>query len=393
MSEKQTIGGIAPKAAEPAPIVEGEKTEKPVIRTMQKDIDSLPKRDFVVPPKDLPVEKKDIKREKKKEKKKVVTQEEIAEKARKEEKRKKDKEEQSAKKRAKEEQRKKARALKVLAFKTWIKENLPVLLEFSPAKIVAILMIGIIGGFFYWWNYIRMVIPPVAITHYQCQDFQCVSVEGEGDDQCQTEQDCQPAEPEIPQSLISVNGTETIKMELRSKDLFIWELGLILAKDEEENILNNILVKISSQTERKYVSLSDFISISGINLPENIIQSAVADDLGGMNYSFFSYNQTEGKRLGLIIKIAEGVDLSADLGEWEASVPEYVDGFFIYLEDQILLAATEEFQDNVYNNIAIRYLNFPNPDLSVDYAIVGDKLIIATSRESMYAVIDALFME
>jgi len=125
-------------------------------------------------------------------------------------------------------------------------------------------------------------------------------------------------------------------------------------------------------------------------LPERVIQSVVVDDLGGSNYTFFSYNQTEGKRLGLVIKIAEGIDLSADLKEWEVSIPERVNEFSVYLGDEILLATTEEFQDNIYNNIPIRYFNLPDPDLSVDYAIIGDKLIITTSKDSMYAVIDAL---
>ena len=360
MSEKQTIGGIAPK-----PVLSGkDKTVKePIIRTMQKDIDSLCGHSSIEAPQNLPVAKEGAG----KAEERAEIQKKLVGKAREEKIR---------------EQKIKVRA--------WVKANLSVILKSFLVGIVVVFVAGIIGGFFYWWNYMRTVIPPVVITHYQCQNFQCISIEGEGDDQCQTEQDCQPAEPEIPQSLIPVDGTETIEIELRHEDMFIWELGLILAREQEENILNNILVKISNRAEREYISLSDFISISGLDLPENIIQSAVEDDLGGMNYSFFSYNQIEGKRLGLIIKIAEGVDLSADLKEWEVSVLECVDEFFIYLKDRILLANTEEFQDNVYNNIAIRYLNFPNPDLSIDYAIVGNKLIIATSRESMYAVIDAL---
>jgi len=232
MSEKQTIGGIAPKVIEPTSIAEGKTIEKPVIRTMQKDIDSLPKSGPVEPPKNLPFEEKDVKKEK------VVIQEKVSEKVRKEGKR----ENKIVEKLCEHGKKVKARMEKIFAFKAWVKTNLSDLLKFSLAGIVAILVIGIIGGIFYWWNYIRIVVPPVIITHYQCNDFQCVSVEGdegEGVDQCQTEQDCQPAELEVPQSLIPVSGTETIEIELRHKDLFVLELGLILEKDEEENALNN----------------------------------------------------------------------------------------------------------------------------------------------------------
>ena len=62
----------------------------------------------------------------------------------------------------------------------------------------------------------------------------------------------------------------------------------------------------------------------------------------------------------------------------------------IFLDHQLEEPATEEFQDNTYKNVNIRYLNFSDPSLTLDYAIVGDYLVITTSRESMYGVIDRL---
>ena len=423
MGEKQIIGGIAPKSV---PAEADTRIEETVIRTMQKDIDSLRDRASAESPQNLPIAEKGAKEEeerKRKEKEKIAKEQKKAEKRRKaeeqriaedreeEEERKKEKEEkiaakqkkaeergkkeqrkkeEQAKKKAVREQKKRLRALKIIAFKARLKANSPDLIRVSIISAAAILILGGAGGFLYWWNYLRVVVPPIAVTHYQCQDFQCVSVKGEGVDQCQTKQDCQPAEPEIPQSLIPVSGTEIIEVEEKHKELFINELELILAKDGEENILNNILVKTSSSTEKIYISLGDFNFISGINLPENIIQSAAVDEVGGANYTFFLYNQAEGKRLGFVLKIAEGVDLGWELKEWEANALEDINALFVNLDAQAPLATVEEFQDNIYNGIAIRYLNFPNPDLSVDYAVVGDKLIVATSRESMYAVIDVL---
>lgn len=422
MSEKQIVGGIALKSV---PAKADARIKETIIRTMQKDIDSLRDRASAESPQNLPIAGKDVK----KAEEKAEIQRKLAEKARKEEEKRRKEEEKIAEERKEAEERRKAeeqkiakeqkkaeerrekeqrkkeeqarkkaarerkrelRALKIIAFKARLKASSLALIKFSMITAAVILILGGVGGFLYWWNYLRVAAPPIAVTHYQCQDFQCVSVEGEGVDQCQTEQDCQPAEPEIPQSLIPVDETELIEIETGCGELFVQSLKLILEKDREEGALARILIKTVSRTERKYADLNHFLSLLGFSLPEKIVQSAVEDKLGGANYSFFLYNQAEGKRLGFVIKITEEADLSGEFKEWEANVMEDIGALFVNLDPQALSAAVEGFQDNIYSGIAIRYLNFPNPDLSIDYAVVGDKLIVATSRESMYAVIDAL---
>lgn len=297
----------------PVPEVMTEMKKETVIRTMQKDIDSLrghiAKESVIKEVRKAPQEKITIEEKVIKEDKKPVTQKRSV--------------------------------------------GLPKLIALA---LIVILILGGLGGFLYWRNYSVEVEEPTEPT--------------------------EPTEPDIPQSLIPTSGTELIVLEAGYKDAFIQELKLILAKEKEEGALDSILIKITSQTEIRYASLSDFISFLGINLPTEIIQS---------NYTFFSYRQPEGARLGLVIQLKEGADLSETLNLWETNIQEDLKALFIGLNEQdVLTAATEEFQDNTYNEIAIRYLNFPSSDLSIDYAVVDDKLIIATSKESMYAAIDAL---
>jgi len=54
--------------------------------------------------------------------------------------------------------------------------------------------------------------------------------------------------------------------------------------------------------------------------------------------------------------------------------------------------ATENYQDNFYKNIHIRYLNLPEPSLTMDHAVVinQDYLILTTSREAAWATVDKL---
>ena len=280
-----------------------------------------------------------------------------------------------------------------------LKKELPLKKEVKPAikgtrlkfvliGIGTIVVIAGIGGFLYWWNYWR-VIPPVAM-YYQCQDFQCVSIEGEGEDQCLTDEDCQPVEPTVPEPLISVDETRTIELTIGQENLLLDDLKLVAAQEQTLNTFKRILAKLVSQTEKKYADLDTFVSALGISLPDSILFTAATSDVEGGNYTLYFYSQLAGNRLAMVIAFAEGVDLSQELRIWEAGIKTDLKAFFLGLDIEAQPAATEEFQDNLYQDIAIRYLNFPAPDLSIDYAVVGNKLVMTTSRESMYASIDAL---
>ncbi len=261
-------------------------------------------------------------------------------------------------------------------------------LKFVFVGLAVILIIGGIGGFFYWWNYLRVILP--VAMYYQCQDFQCVSIEGEGEDQCLADEDCQPVEPTVPEPLIPVDETRTIELTIGQENLLLDDLKLVAAQEQTLNTFKRILAKLISQTEKKYADLDTLVSSLGISLPNSILFTAANSDIKGGNYTLYFYSQPEGNRLAIVIALVEGVDLSQELRNWETSIKTDLESFFLGLDIEVQPTATEEFQDNLYQDIVIRYLNFPSPDLSIDYAIVGNKLVMTTSRESMYATIDAL---
>lgn len=249
-------------------------------------------------------------------------------------------------------------------------------LKFALIGLGIVIVIGGAGGFLYWWNYLRP-IPPAA-THYECRDLQCVSIEGEGEDRCQTNEDCQPVapvEPIVPDSLIAVDETETIELTIGQESLLVDKLKSAAAREQPLNTFKRILVKLVNQTDKHYADLGVLISSLGASLPENVSLEE--------NYTLFFYSQLEGNRLGLVIDTEENLNEETIVDDLKP----------LLLKDETLAPFTKEFQDNAYQDIAIRYINFPNPDLSIDYAVVGDKLVIATSRESMYAVIDALLKD
>jgi hypothetical protein len=259
-------------------------------------------------------------------------------------------------------------------------------LKFALIGLAVIIIIGGTGGFLYWWNYLRPI--PLVATYYECQNFQCIEVEGEGTDQCLSDEDCQPTEPIVPDSLIPVDETETIELAIGQENLLLDELKSTALDEQATSTFKRILVKLISQTEKKYADLDTLISALEISLPIDILQAVAIGQAEEENYTLFFYSQPEGNRLGLVIDMTESSSLVQGLRDWERTI--IIDLKPLLLTDKVPTAFTEDFQDNTYQDMAVRYINFPSPDLSIDYALVADKLVITTSRESMYAVIDAL---
>ena len=136
-----------------------------------------------------------------------------------------------------------------------------------------------------------------------------------------------------------------------------------------------------------YADLDILLSDLEINIPDNIRQAITSSDVEGGNYTLFFYSQSEGNRMGIVIAMKEN-NLELVLKLWEENMESDLNQLF--LREDMPTAFTDEFQDNIYREAVIRYLNFPDPGLSIDYAIIDNNLVITTSRESMYRAIDSL---
>ena len=94
--------------------------------------------------------------------------------------------------------------------------------------------------------------------------------------------------------------------------------------------------------------------------------------------------------MGIAFKIKEGKTgvVRVAMAEWEKVLPD--DFLKVHTLWQRGEKASSDFLNNTYAGIPIRYTNFPVPDLSIDWAIKNDILLITTSRESMWRTIDVL---
>jgi len=132
----------------------------------------------------------------------------------------------------------------------------------------------------------------------------------------------------------------------------------------------------------KYLAVDEFEIIEplNINIPADISQAL------GEKYTFFVYKQEN--RAGLMVEITEREILETGLSDWEITMSE--DLRLIFLGQESGEPVTEAFQDGLYKGVNIRYLNFTNFTLAIDYALIGDYFVITTSKDSMYKIIDEI---
>ncbi len=244
----------------------------------------------------------------------------------------------------------------------------------------AVIIVGGLGGFFYWYNYLNQPALPIQepVTHFECLDNQCVEIEGEGVNGCFVDLDCQEA-PVEPEPLLSVDSTQTIEL---NGSLAV-QLKNILKREQDEKELVRILIK---EREGDYFDLESLAKELNLKFSSSVtsLVSTSSDD----HYMLFSCSQEPENRLGLAIKIQGYKDLSAGLRAWESQMPS--DLRPLLMKDEALSASDEHFLDNTYLEVDIRYLNFPTADLSIDYIQFGNKLIFATSKQCMFETIERL---
>lgn len=133
------------------------------------------------------------------------------------------------------------------------------------------------------------------------------------------------------------------------------------------------------------IMLKDLFQKLGIQAPEKILTN-LKD-----NYTFLIISHQGLTRLGLIAQTAyqQEQDFSVDFKSWEETMSQDLEPLFLVSAGQ---PASATFTDNVYQETNIRYLNFPSPDLTLDYAFWPAKnyLLLATSRQGIYTIIDKL---
>lgn len=137
-----------------------------------------------------------------------------------------------------------------------------------------------------------------------------------------------------------------------------------------------------------------------VSVPQQVMDSLAADSLMlayGQREVFNQAGQIDPsaaaeKRLVIIAEAREPSFALQGLGVWEPTM-------VTDLQELFTLNAVKEssptFVNNSYQGTAVKFKNFPNPDRSIDYAVVSaasgrSYIVITNSRESMFAAIEVL---
>jgi hypothetical protein len=165
-----------------------------------------------------------------------------------------------------------------------------------------------------------------------------------------------------------------------------------------DNSINKTALKTSAGEPALYVvsnpaggqkyTLSEFLAGLLISPPAGLISAVYDNSL----YLTAIYKSDGKDGFGFIARIKEPSAALATLGSWEQTITQDIKDLLGFDPAK---AASTTFLDNTYQGVAIRYRNFPNPNLTIDYAVVKARngenyLVVTNSREHIYAIIDKL---
>ena len=187
--------------------------------------------------------------------------------------------------------------------------------------------------------------------------------------------------PQPSTPIISINETKTISL---TSDKSLFELLKEEAKLEQSIGTFKRIAVLNPPTggEREFLSAVELLQ----NLEISIPPYALSDFKN--NYTLVLFSQSTGKRLGIIIELQNPENLKEQLKTWE---PTLLDDFKNFYPIQVPgPRASQTFLNDAHQNVAIRYVNLPKSDLTLNYTILNNLLVIGTSKELMYTVIDKI---
>ena len=185
----------------------------------------------------------------------------------------------------------------------------------------------------------------------------------------------------IPAPLIPVDETKIIRIDINAS--FENLLRNEANTEQQTKTITRIVPMFSPNNEDKEVlAFNELIQKLGIAIYPYILPEFKT------NYTLFLYGQDKGKIIGMVVEANNPNNVKEQAKYWEATMAEDLKNMFLFKKPGE--PTTKSFKNNTYKSVLIRYINFPNPDLTIDYAIINNLFILSTSRESMYNIIDRL---
>ena len=160
----------------------------------------------------------------------------------------------------------------------------------------------------------------------------------------------------------------------------------ILLKHSQKVLASQISIPVEfipTNSQNIPLSFKAFAKKINLGLSQNIL-SRLSDD----NFGLFYYND-EGKiRLGLSIPLQPGTNIHQAILQEESNLAKELEPIFLSTGYTI---ENKPFGSGDYAGLEIRYLNIISPEeLSIDYTIFDNRLIIGTTKMTVRAIIDKI---
>jgi|GEM_PF-3103578 len=172
------------------------------------------------------------------------------------------------------------------------------------------------------------------------------------------------------------------------------QLKQTLTQATELGTLTGPLVLMQLLQNDSHLSVAEFFSAMNIPLPGTIAEKTEA-------FNAVLHIDGRDKRLGVILKVSDAFVVDSALSRWQDEIikgaPQEepaISSLFLNLPHPY--ADTQPaFQEVIYNNTYIKYINLPDSDISFDYALITDYkqnsfLVFATSQKQISALVDGI---
>ncbi|MDO8529743.1 MAG: hypothetical protein Q7S18_03680 [bacterium] len=224
-----------------------------------------------------------------------------------------------------------------------------------------------LGGY-YFWSARKTATAPVALEN----KVETLKVEEK------------PQEPVVTQPEPKYSGDKPnyLSVGTDSPDFENLKKKLLEVGSEIKNLEIAKPVEFIAVDERNNpISFSIFAVLGNIKLSSNLLKAL--DD----NFSLYIYSDEGNIRLGLVVDTKDQKQANLIIKNEESKLVGELSSLLI--EGFATPKGKIVFKDNIRSEVAIRYFNLiDDHTLSVDYAFLNSKLLIGTSKNTMWSIID-----
>ncbi len=186
-------------------------------------------------------------------------------------------------------------------------------------------------------------------------------------------------EPTVPQAVLALDQTLTLEIAALDKTALLAALDAENAKVTSSKATIRYLVKLSTASEKRYLSLVEIGQALGFSVPATLSQSFSRSE-------FVGYKSGASFRYGFVASVTNEASAKSSGLSWESAAFDDLKG--LYIQKMYVKPQTVSFSANTYLNFYKRFLNMPEPDVSLDWAVSPSYFVVATSKEMIFALLD-----